>query len=166
MGKLHISVFSLVKFIHFVAPQQAGFHDVGFFHRAHPAASFARQIKRDPTHLANFFCLIDLGVDPAEGAIAQVFDPSGLAEIHTAGQFANDQNIQPRNQIRLQRRRINQGIEHDGWAQIGIQIHFFAQAEQAAFWLHREVQIIPFRPANGTKKNGIRGLSLIQGIVG
>ena len=40
-------------------------------------------------------------------------------------------------------------------AQVGEKVHLFAQAQQAALWLYREIQIVVFWTTNSTQQYGV-----------
>ncbi len=55
-----------------------------------------------------------------------------LTEVNVAGQFADDQDIQPGNDFRLQRRGVRQFGIQDGRAQVGEQVQILANTKQTA----------------------------------
>jgi len=83
-------------------------------------------------------CRIDAGIHRALLAVGQGGGFLGLAEIDPAHQFAHDQDIQARNDLGLEGRGILQRIETQRRAQIGIDAHVLAHAQQAAFGALRE----------------------------
>jgi hypothetical protein len=56
----------------------------------------------------DFFSGIDLGVDASLSPVRQLFNTFGLAEIDAAGQFPNDEDIDPLNHFAFQRGGIGQ----------------------------------------------------------
>ena len=65
----------------------------------------------------------------------------------------------------LQTRRLGQRVETLRGAQVGEKVHLLAQAQQAAFGLHREIEIVVFGAANGAEQNGVNLLRLGHGVV-
>lgn len=57
-------------------------------------------------------------------------------------------------------------VEGDGGPQVGEQVHFLAQAQQAGFRPRVPTQIVVLRTADGAEQDGIRVLRLVQGRVG
>ena len=92
-------------------------------------------------------------------------DAARLAEIHPGGQFAYNHDIKTGDHFPLERREIGQCIEALRRTQIGKQIHFLAQSQKPPLGLHAKVKIIVFRSTHRTKKHGVAGLRLRQGIV-
>ena len=84
-------------------------------------AACARQIEGDAGNAVDLIGLIDLGIDAALLAIAQIDDLLGLAEIHPASQFSHDQDIEPLDQFALERARIGERRIADCRTQIGEQ---------------------------------------------
>ena len=158
--------FGLMQLGHRLAPQHAGMHDIGLLDRMHLATALAREVEADAGHALDLRRRIDLGIDRLLGAVRQGLHAARLAEIHTTGQLAQDQDVQPLDQLALQRRGVGQRREHDGRAQIGEQVHFLAQAQQAALRLLLERQIVPFRAADGAEQHGVNRQRVGHGLVG
>ena len=78
-----------------------------------------------------------------------------LAEIDIAGQFADDQDIQPGNDFRFQRRSIGQFRVKNGRTQIGEQVEVFANPQQTTLRALFTGQRIPLRTTHGTKQDGV-----------
>jgi hypothetical protein len=116
-----------------LVPEHAGLHDVALFHRADFVAAGAGQLEGDAGDALDLVGVIDLRVDGALLAVAEIDDFLGLAEIDAAGQLAHDQDIEALDQFRLQRGGIGQRRVADRRAQIGEQRHVLAQAQQAGF---------------------------------
>ncbi len=112
-------------------------------------------------------CLgIDLGIDAAPGAVGHRLDPARVAEIDAAGQFAHDHQIEAGDQLALQARRVGERLEHHRRAQIGEQIHFLAQAQEAALGAQLERQGLPFRAADRAEQHGVAGQRLVERAIG
>ena len=61
----------------------------------------ARELEGDPRDTLDLERVVDLRVDAALLAVAEIDDLLGLAEIDAAGQFAHDQNVEAFDDIRL-----------------------------------------------------------------
>ncbi len=71
-----------------------------------------------------------MGVDPAALAVAEVFDAPRLAEINAAGQFADEQDVEPGDDLALEARRVGERGKALRRAQVGEHAHPGAKAEQ------------------------------------
>ena len=149
-----------------VAPQQARFHDIGLVDLAQAMLALLRQLETGADDALDLGLGINLGVDAAAAAVGQGLDAARLAEIDAAGQLTHDHQVEPGDELTLQARRIGQRLEHQRRAQIGEQIHFLAQPQEAALGLQFEWQGFPFRPADRAEQHRIAGLRLGQGFVG
>jgi len=84
-----------------LAPEQAGFHDIGLFDRMQLAPALGRELEGDATDALDLRCRIDLRIDAAPGAVGQRFDAARLAEINPTGQLAHDHHVETAHQFRL-----------------------------------------------------------------
>ena len=92
MRQLDIGVIGLMHLCDHIAPQNARFHHIGFFHRTHSVAAAAGQFKGCARGAFNFRFCISVGVD-AHALIALLEDSAWLAKIAAGGQFAYDHDI-------------------------------------------------------------------------
>ena len=145
-----------------LVPQHARFHDIVLLHRADLVGAGARQLEGDAGDALDLERVVDLRVDAALLAVAQIDDLLGLAEIDAAGQFADDQDVEALDDFRLQRRGGGQRRIADGRAQIGEQRHVLAQAQQPGLGANLVGNTIPFRSADGTKQHRIGGHRLLH----
>ena len=152
--------------LHLFAPQHAGFHHIGFFHRTQPVAAPSRQLKRRPRHAADFTGGVALGVDADPPALIIGENPARFAEINPAGQLTDDHDIQPRHHLALQAGEIGKGVETLRRAQVGEQVHLLAQPQQPAFGLQAEIEHIILRPAHRTQQHGIGRLRPFHRFIG
>ena len=117
----------------------------------------------DPLDLAR-------GVDGrVDGALLAVFERHDLlrfAEIGAAGQLAQDQDIQPLDQLALQARRLGQRRIADRGAQVGEEIKLLAQLQQASFRADLVGHLVPFGPAHRAENDGVGRPRLAQHLVG
>ncbi len=110
--------------------------------------------------------VVDLRIDGALLAVAEVGDGLRLAEIHAAGQLAQDHDVEALDQLALERGGIRQRrIGHRG-AQVGIEAEVLAQAQQAGFRAHLVGHLVPLRAADGTEDHRVRRLGLGHGCIG
>ena len=140
---------------HFLTPQQPGFHHVGLLDRAELVLTLARQFERDAGDALDFRRGVDLGVDAPALAVGQLLDPARLAEIDAAGQFADDHQVEAANDIGLERRCIDQSVEHRRRTQVGEQAEFLAEPEQAGFRPLIEPDVVPLGSADRAEQDGI-----------
>ena len=117
--ELDVGVFFLVRRGHHLVPEHAGLHDVALFHRADAVVAGARQFEGDAGDALDLVGVVDLGVDAALLAVAEIDDFLRLAEIDAAGQLADDQDIEAVDQLRLQRGSRCQRRIADRRAQVG-----------------------------------------------
>jgi len=80
MRQLDIGILSLVDFGHDIAPQDAGFHDIGFLHGADLVGPLARQLECGAGNPCDLAFGVALGVD-ANTFVALFMDAARLAEI-------------------------------------------------------------------------------------
>ncbi len=149
-----------------LAPQPARFHDVGLVDLAEPAPALQREIEAGADDALDLNFGVDLGIDAAAGAVRHPLDAARLAEIDAARQFAHDHQIETGDEIALQGRGVGQRVEHHRRAQIGEQIHFLAQLEEAALGAQFERDRLPFRAADRAEQHRVRGHRLGQRGVG
>ena len=90
---------------HDLVPQHARLHDVALFHRADPVVAGARQLEGDAGDALDLVGVVDLRVDAALLAVAEVDDLLRLAEIDAAGQLAHDQDVEALDQLAASARR-------------------------------------------------------------
>ena len=103
---------------------------------------------------ADFRFAVQHGVEA--DALAVFFTHAArLAEVDVAGQFADDQDVQPGHHFRLQRRGIGQFRIKNRRTQVGEQVQILADAEQAALRALLARQAVPLRAADGTEQHGI-----------
>jgi hypothetical protein len=92
--------------------------------------------KRDAGDALDLECVVDLRVDAALLAIAEIDDLLRLAEIDAAGQFAHDQDVEALDEFRLQRGGGGERRVADRRAQIGEELHVLAQTQQTGLGAH------------------------------
>ena len=87
----------------------------------------------DPLDLVG---VVDLRVDAALLAVAEVADLLRLAEIDAAGQLADDEDVEALDQLALQRRGVGERRVDDRRPQIGEELEVLAQPEQPRLGAH------------------------------
>ena len=137
----------------------------GLLHRADLVVALACQFKGRTGHTGNLGFGVTLGVD-AHALVAFHENPARFAEIHARGQLAHDHDIQARHDFFFQRRKVGQSVKALRGAQVGKQVHLFAQPQQAALGLDREIELVIFRPAYSAQQNAVHLLRLGHGGVG
>ena len=120
-------------------------------------AARARQLEGDAGDALDLERVVDLRVDAALLAVAEVDDLLGLAEIDAAGELAHDQYVEAFDDLLLQRRRGGERGIADGGPEIGEQLHVLAQPQQAGFGPHLVGHLVPFRPADRAEQHGVGG---------
>jgi hypothetical protein len=99
---------------------------------------------------------VDLGVE-ARFWPSEILDAARLAEIDAADQFADEHDVQARDQIALQAGGVGQGFEAIGGAQVGEHVHRLAQAQQAGFRAQVARGARPLRAADGAHQHRVAG---------
>jgi hypothetical protein len=78
-------------------------HDVALLHRGDLVAALARQLEGDARDALDLVGVVDLRVDRALLPVAEVGDGLRLTEVHAAGQLAQDHDVEPLDQLALER---------------------------------------------------------------
>jgi len=126
----------------------------------------AREVECDPRDALDLIGVVDLGVDGALLAVAEIGDGFRLAEIYPAGEFAHDHDVEAFDHLALQARCLRQRrIAHRG-TQIGEQAELLAQAQQPGLGPDVIGHAVPLRPADRTEDHGIGGTSHGHGRIG
>ena len=142
-----------------VSPELKSFQHIGLVHTSQAFVAFLRSLKGDVGDAADFtFCIahgVETFVLALERTIRAFAHAARLAEIHVAGQFADDQNIKSGNHFRLQRRCTSQLRIQNRRTKIGKQIQVFAQAENCLLRAQRTFQCVVFPVADRAEQNRI-----------
>src|SRR6266851_4390057 len=129
MLELDVPVFARMHLGDHLVPEHAGFHDVALFHRGQLVAALARQVERDAGDALDFIGVVNLRIDGALLAVAEIGDGFGLTKVHPAGELAHDHDVEALDHLALQARGIRKrGIAHRG-AQVREQAEFLAQPQ-------------------------------------
>ena len=119
----------------------------------------SREFEGDAADPLDLIGVVDLRVDAALLAVAEIDDLFRFAEIDAAGQFANDHEIESIDEFALQRRGIGERRIADRRAQIGKQVHILAQPQKTRLGADFVRDAVPFRSADGGQKHGVRGVA-------
>ncbi len=82
-----------------------------------------------------------------------------LAKVDVARQFADDEDVQARDQLGLEAGSIDQLLVADGGAEVGKQAQGFAQTQDGLLGAQRALQRVVLPVAHGTEQNGIGSLA-------
>ena len=92
---------------------------------------------------------------------------AGVAEVDAAGQLADDQQVGAGDPLLAQRAGADQGRARPHRAQVGVEAHPLAQAEQALLGARRVgVGGVPFRAADGAEQDGVGAAAGLEDLVG
>ena len=162
----HVGILPLVQRRDGLAPEQARLHHIGLLHAGDVVPALARQLERHARDALDLARGIALGVEPALLAVGQRLDAARLAEIDAAGALAHDHQVKAAHHVGLQRRGIDQRIEHDRGPQIGEQVEFLAQPQDRQLRAKLESKLLPFRSTDRAEQDGIGILRLLHRLVG
>ena len=157
MLKLDIGIFRRMNARHNFIPQHAGLHDVALLGGRNFLLAGARQFEGDTADALDLVGVIDLRIDAALLAIAEIGDGLGFTEIDATRQFTDDQDVEAFDHLALERRSIGQCRIADRRAQIGEQPEVLAQAQQARFRANVIGHLVPFGATHRAKQHGVRG---------
>ena len=152
-------------FDHFV-PQHAGLHHVALFHRGDFVAPGPRQLEGDAGDALDLVGVVDLGIDGALLTVTEIGDRFRFAEINSAGELAQDDDVEAIDRFALQTRSVGKRRIDDRRADIGEQAEVLAQPQQARFRPHLERHLVPFRPADRAEDHRVGRVRLRHGGVG
>ena len=128
-----------------LVPEDARLHHVALLHRADAVVAHAGQLEGDGGDALDLVGVVDLGVDGALLAVAEVADLLGLAEVDAAGQLADDQDVEALDQLALERGEVGERVEALGGAQVGEELEVLAQAQEAGLGAHLVGDLVPLR---------------------
>ena len=118
--------------------------------------ALARQFEGDAADALDLVGVVDLRVDAALLAIAEIDNFLGFAEIDAARQFAHDHDVEPVDQFALQRGGVGERRIADRRTQIGEEAKILAQPQQARFGADFVRDAVPFGAADGGEQHGVR----------
>ena len=129
-------------------------------------AALAREVEGDAGDALDLVRRVDGCIDGALLAILQRHDLFRLAEVGAAGQLAQNQDIEAFDQLTLEARGFGERGVANRRAQVGEQVEFLAQPQQARLWADLVGDLVPLRPADRAKDDRVGGLGLGQHLVG
>ncbi|MNN05255.1 hypothetical protein D3C81_1180090 [compost metagenome] len=147
-------------------PQLAGRQDVGLVHRAQLFATHSGHVEADAGDAADFAFAVGQRVVGLAFAAFEFTLATRGTEVDATGQLANDEDIQTRNDFRLERRRVGQLRVEDGRTQVGEQAQLRADLQQAALRADVTLDLVPLRATHGAQQHGIGLARTLQGFVG
>ena len=110
---------------------------------------------------------LDLGDRVLAGVVGGVAVAAGVAEVDAAGQLADDEQVGAGDPLLAQRAGADQRRARPHRAQVGVQAHPLAQAEQALLGARRVgVGRVPFRAADGAEQDRVGGAAGVEDLVG
>ena len=121
--------------------------------------ALAGEFESDPADPLDLVGIVDLGVDAALLAIAEIDDLLRLAEIDAARQFAHDDEVETLDDLALQGRGIGECRIADGRPQIGEQGEILAQPQEPRLGPHVVRDSVPFGAADSAEDHRVGRLS-------
>ena len=162
----HVAIALVMHFGDHLVPQHAGLHDVALLGGMHQALPLAREVEGDRGDALDLVGVVDLRVDGALLAVAEIGDGLGLAEIDAAGQLAHDHDVEAVDPVALERGGVGESGIADRRPEIGEQLKILAQPEQPGLGALVVSDAIPFRPADGAEHDGVGGEGAVHGRLG
>ena len=164
MRELDIGKFRFMQRDDFLAPQHAGLQHVGLVDRTDLVPSRPRQFESGARDAANLISGVLFGVEAAALPVGERLDAARLAEIDAAGQFADDDEIDVPQHAGLERRGIRQRRMGNDRPEIGVEIVFAAQAEQAPRLARRGRHFLRLRAAGRAPQDRVGLLHRLDGV--
>ena len=156
-SSVHLGVFGRVDAGDHLVPQYARLHHVALFGRGDLVAAGRGQLEGDAGDALDLVGVVDLRVDAALLAVAEVGDGLGFAEVDAARQFTDDQDVEPFHHLALERGGIGQRRIADGRTQVGEEAEILAQPQQARLGAHIVRHLVPLGPAHRAEEHGVGG---------
>jgi hypothetical protein len=110
--------------------------------------------------------VVNLRVDAALLAVAQIPDLLRRSEIDATRQLTDDQDIEPFDHVALERGGFGERRIADRRTQIGEELQVLAQAQKSGFRAHLIGHLVPFGPADGPEHHRIGVLRQRHGRIG
>src|ERR1700747_1239576 len=104
MLELDVLELAGVHLLDHLAPEHARFHHVALLHRGDLVPAFARELYANPGDALHSIGVIDLSVSRALLSVTEIGDGLGLAEIAPAGQFTQNDDVEPVHHLALEAR--------------------------------------------------------------
>ena len=123
-------------------------------------AALSCQLEADAADALDLVGLVDLGVDGALLAVAELGNKFRLAEIDAAGQFTHDHEVEPVDHLALERGGVGERGIADRRADVGVEPHVLAQPQQAGLGPLLVGHGVPLGPAHGGEQHRVGRLRL------
>ena len=151
----HVGVL-LADFGDHVLPQLEGFEHIGLVHAGHALATLLRGLEGDVGDALDLGTGVAHGVEgflgAGEVAIGGHAAAARLAEVDVAGQLADDEDVEARDQFGLEAGGVGQFLVADGGTEVGEQAQGLAQAENGLLGAQRAVQRVVLPVAHGAEQ--------------
>src|SRR5208337_1473305 len=128
----------------------------------HFLAATAGELESDTGNPFDFVGVVNLRVDSAFLAVAQIEDLLRLAEINAAGQLTHDHDVETFDDLRLQRGRRGERRIADRRAEIRVESQVLPEPQKARFRSNLVRHVVPFRSADGCEKDSVCGMSEVH----
>ena len=125
--------------------------------------ALAGEVEGDRGDALDLVSVVDLGIDGALLAVAELGDGLGLAEIDAAGQLAHDHDVEAVDPVALERGGVGERRIADRGPEIGEQLEILAQPEQPRLRPLVVRHAVPFRPADRAEHDGVGGKRAFHG---
>ncbi len=165
VAQLYVRIV-LGHLLHHFAPQLAGGQHVGLVDRTQLLATHARHVEADAGNPAYFAFAVWQGVVSLAFAALKLALAARRAEVDATGQLTDDQNVQARDDFRLQRRRVGQLRIENGRPQVGEQAQLRTDFQQPPFGAHVTLDLVPLRPAYGAQQYGVCLARTLKRLIG
>src|SRR6266403_3063844 len=113
------------------------------------------ELEANPGDALDLVGVIDLSVDRALLSVAEIGDSLGFAEIDPAGQFTQNDDVEPVHHLALEARGFRERGIADRRADIGEQAELLAQAKQSRLRSHVIRYAVPVWTADRAEDHGI-----------
>ena len=150
-----------------LAPEPRGLEHVGLVDRGDPRRAAVGPGAPDRRLEGGAGDPLDLGHRVLAGVVGGVAVAAAVAEVDAAGQLADDEQVGAGDPVLAQRAGADQRRARPHRAQVGVEAHPLAQAEQALLGARRVgVGRVPFRAADGAEQDGVGAAAGLEHLVG
>ena len=117
-----------------------------------------REAEREAHDAADLLVGVLERVDRAR-APADRLAEARLAEVEAAGELADEEDVDARDAVRLQRRRAGEGRVHAHRAEVRVEAERLAEPEEALLGAHLGARVVPLRAADGAEQDRVGALA-------
>src|SRR5262249_12416594 len=139
-----------------------GLHHIALLSRSDLIAAVARELEGRPSDPFDLVGVVDLSVDRSLLAVAEVPYLLRLAEIDAASEFTDDHDVEPFDNLRLERRSGSKRWVADRRTQIGVKAELLTEAQEPRFRANVIGNTVPFRTADGGQKDRVSRLRKVH----